>query len=196
MQSFVIRPMTWPVLRLFSRNPLMRLSDRVETAVVTLSVLFVFLAAAGAGVMGTVIHDGQAQRYREQAQTRHTVAASAVDDSRPTMSAETTPFTVHARWKANGVDHIALIGWNKTVKTGDALEIWVDDHGRVVAAPRPVGRAALDAVALAFIGWMIAILAAAEVVGAVRAHLRRIRDSQWDKDICSLADGGFTNRQQ
>ncbi len=36
MQSFVIRPMTWPVLRVFSRNPLIRASDPIETAVVTL----------------------------------------------------------------------------------------------------------------------------------------------------------------
>lgn len=196
MQSFVFRPMTWPVLRLFSRNPLIRLSDRVETAVITLAVLFVVVAAAGAGAMGTVIHDGQAQKYREQAQTRHTVAASAVDDSQPTVSPETTPFTVHARWTANGIEHIDLLGWNKAVKAGAALEIWVDDHGRAVAAPRPVGRAVIDAVAAALIGWMIAILAAAEAVGAVRAHLRRMRDDQWDREIRSLVDGGFTNRQQ
>lgn len=195
MQSFVIRPMTWPVLRLFSRNPLIRLSDRIETAVVALAVLFVVVAAGGAGVMGTVIHDKQAQKYREQAQTRHTVVAWAVDDSQPTVSPETTPFIVHARWKVNGVDHLELLGWNRAAKAGDALEIWVDNYGRAVTAPRPIGRAVVDAVAAAFIGWVIAILAAAEVVGALCAHLRRIRDDQWDRDIRSLVDGGFTNRQ-
>ena len=69
MQSFVIRPMTWPVLRLFSRNPLVRVSDRIETAVVTLAVLFVVIATACAGVAGTMIHDSQAQKYLEQQQT-------------------------------------------------------------------------------------------------------------------------------
>ena len=195
MQSFVIRPMTWPVLRLFSRNPLIRPSDRIETGVVTLAVLFVVVAAAGAGAMGTVIHDGQAQKYREQAHTRHVVVASAVDDSRPTVSPETTPFTVHASWKANGVDHTDLLGSSHPVKAGDDLKMWVDDHGRPAAAPRPVERAVVDAVAAALIGWMITILAAAEAVGAVRAHLKRMRDDQWDKDIRSLVDGGFTNRQ-
>jgi len=49
MQSFVIRPMTWPVLRLFSRNPLIRSCDRIETAVVTLAGLLIVIAAACAG---------------------------------------------------------------------------------------------------------------------------------------------------
>ncbi len=196
MQSFVIRPMTWPVLRLFSRNRLIRVSDRIETGVVTLAVLFVVVAAAGAGAMGTMIHDGQAQKYREQAQTRHTVVARAVDDSQPTVSPETATFAVHARWTANGVDHTDLLGWNRVVKAGDPLEIWVDDHGRLAAAPRPVARAVVDAVSAALIGWMVAILAAAEAVGAVRAHLRRTRDDQWDRDIRSLVDGGFTKRQK
>ena len=59
MQNFVIRPMTWPVLRLFSRSPLIRVSDRIEAAVVTLAVLFVVIATACAGVVGTMIHDCQ-----------------------------------------------------------------------------------------------------------------------------------------
>ena len=81
MQSFAIRPMTWPVLRLFSRNPLIRTSDRIETAVVTLAVLLVVIATACAGVVGTIIHDNQTQKYLQQAQTRHAVVATAVDDS-------------------------------------------------------------------------------------------------------------------
>ena len=56
MESFVIRPMTWPVLRLFSRNPLMRTSDRIEAAAAALAGLLIVIAAACAGVIGTMIH--------------------------------------------------------------------------------------------------------------------------------------------
>src|ERR1700738_2297944 len=98
MESFVIRPMTWPVLRLFSRNPLMRTSDRIEAAVVTLAGLLVVVAAACAGVIGAMIHDAEAQNYLEQAQTRHAVVAIAVDDSKPAVSSETTASRVYARW--------------------------------------------------------------------------------------------------
>jgi hypothetical protein len=49
MKSFAIGPTTWPVLRLFSRNPLMRTSDRVEAAVTALAVFLVLVATACAG---------------------------------------------------------------------------------------------------------------------------------------------------
>ena len=56
MESFVIRPTTWPVLRLFSRNPLIRTSDRIEAAAAALAGLLIVIAAACAGVIGTMIH--------------------------------------------------------------------------------------------------------------------------------------------
>jgi hypothetical protein len=97
MQSFAIRPMTWPVLRLFSRNPLMRASNRVEAAVVTLAALLVVIAGACAGVIGMMVHGAETQNYLAQARTRHAVVARAVDDSKPAGSVETTASTVHAR---------------------------------------------------------------------------------------------------
>jgi hypothetical protein len=88
MESFVIRPTTWPVLRLFSRNPLIRTSDRIEAAVATLAALLVVVAAACAGVIGTMIHDAETQKFLQQAQTRHAVVATAIDDSKPAASSE------------------------------------------------------------------------------------------------------------
>jgi len=49
--------MTCPVLRIFSRNPPVRTSDRIEAAVTTLAGLAVIIAAACAAVIGTMIHD-------------------------------------------------------------------------------------------------------------------------------------------
>jgi hypothetical protein len=82
MQSFVIRPMTWPVLRLFSRNPLIRSCDRIETAVVTLAVSLVVIAAACAGVIGTMIHDTETQNYLERLERDHVVRGFANDRPR------------------------------------------------------------------------------------------------------------------
>ena len=138
MESFVIRPMTWPVLRLFSRNPLIRTSDRIEAAVATLAGLLVVIAAACAGVIGTMIHDTETQNYLEQARTRHAVVATAVDDSKPAASPETTASTVHARWQVNGLAHADVLGWDYAVKAGDPLQIWVDGDGNRVDRPTPV----------------------------------------------------------
>jgi hypothetical protein len=198
MESFVIRPMTWPVLRLFSRNPLMRTSDRVETAVATLAVLLVVIAAACAGVIGTMIHDTETQNYLEQARTRHAIVAKALDDSKPAGSAETAASTVHARWQANGVNHTDVLGWDYAVKAGEPLQIWVDGDGNRVDAPTPIARADRDALTVAVVGWLIVAVAAAHVVAIVRAHVKRVRDAQWDREIRCLVDddGGHTNRSQ
>lgn len=198
MQNFVIRPMTWPVLRLFSRSPLIRVSDRIEAAVVTLAVLFVVIATACAGVAGTMIQDVQTQKYLEQQQTRHAIVARAFDDSEPAASPEAASYTVLSGWRFNGTNHTELIGWANFVKAGDSLNIWVDDRGNRVAPPRPVVRAAVDALSAAVVGWFIVILAIAHVVNAVRAHASRMRDAQWEQAIRELVDedGGRTNRPQ
>jgi hypothetical protein len=144
MENFLIRPMTWPVLRFFSRSPLMRTTDRVEAAVAPLAVLLVVIAAACAGVIGTMIHDTEAQNYREQARTRHVLVARAVDDSKPAGSAETTAFGVHVRWHVDGVDQTGVLATQYAVKAGGSLQIWVDDdkaHARVPVGERdPIPR--------------------------------------------------------
>jgi hypothetical protein len=198
MESFVIRPMTWPVLRIFSRNLLVRTSDRIEAAVTTLAGLLVVIAAACAGVIGTMIHDAETQNYLEQARMRHAVVATAVDDSKPVGSPETAAFTVHARWQANSVVHADALSWGYTVKAGDPLQIWVDGDGNRVDQPIPIARADVDALTAAVVGWSIVALAAALVVATVRAHMNRMRDAQWELEIRSLVedDGGRTNSSQ
>jgi hypothetical protein len=198
MESFVIRPTTWPVLRLFSRNPLIRASDRVEAAVAALAVLLVAIAAACAGVIGTIIHDAETQNYLEQARTRHVLMAEAVDDSTPAGSAESTASTVHARWQVNGINHADVIASQDAVKAGETLQIWVDDAGNLVDQPTPVTRADMDAWTAALMGWLIVTVAVAHVVAVVHAHVKRMQNAQWDREIRSLVedDGGRTNSSQ
>ena len=198
MESFVIRPTTWPFLRLFSRNPLMRTSDRVEAAVNALAVLLVLVATACVGVIGTMIRDTETQNYLEQARTRHVLVARAVDDSTPAGSADTTASTVHARWQVNGIDHADVIASQYAVKAGDSLRIWVDADGNLVDQPTPIARADRDAWLAALVVWLIVAVASAHVAALVRDHVKRMRDAQWEREIRSLVegDGGRTNSSQ
>jgi hypothetical protein len=198
VESFVIRPTTWPVLRFFSRSPLMRNTDRVEAAVAALAGLLVVIAAACAGVIGTMIHDAETQNYREQARTRHVMVVRAVADSKSADSADATAFAVHARWQVYGVDHTDILASRWAVKAGQPLQIWVDADGNRVDQPTPIVRAAMDALSVAVVGWLVVALAVAEVVAAVRAYLKRMRDAQWEREIRSLIDddGGRTNHSQ
>jgi hypothetical protein len=201
MESFVIRRRTWAVLRLFSHDPLVRTSDRIEAAVVTLAALVVVIAAACAGALGTMVHDARAQMYIEQAKTRHPVVAIAVEDSKKTITPEAAPGTtgsrVYARWQANGTDHAGVIRWDEDVKAGDRLQIWVDADGNRVNQPSPASRAITDAVSVAIVAWLSVVLAVTGVVNAVRAHTSATRDAQWEREIrCLLGGEGCANSPQ
>jgi hypothetical protein len=198
MESYVIRPMTWPVLRLFSRNPLVRTSDRIDVAVVTLAVLVIVIAAACAGVVGTMVYDARAQTYVEQAQTRHPATAIAVEDSKTPVMSETTGSTVYARWQANGSDHADVFGCDAGVKADDPLQVWVDGLGNRVDPPTSIACAGTDAVSVAVVAWLSVVLAVTGLVIAVRARTNRARDIQWERDIRCLVgdDGGRTNSSQ
>jgi hypothetical protein len=191
MQNFRIRPMTWPGSRIFGNNPLIRTGDRIESAVVALAIVLVIAAGVCAGAIGMVVRDSETQNYLAQARTRHAVVARAADDSNPAVSPKPTATTLHARWQFNGVDHADAIVWDHAVKAGELLRIWVDDSGSRVDPPTPIAAADMDAVAAAVAEWSIAAFAAGLVVFAVRAHVARMRDIQWDQEIrCLVEDGG------
>ena len=55
-------------------------------------------------------------------------------------------------WRFNGTNHTELIDGTNFVKAGDPQRIWVDDRGNRIAPPRPVARAAVDALSAAVVG--------------------------------------------
>ena len=181
MQSFV---------RIFSRNPLIRISDRIETAVAALAVLLVVIAGASAVVIGIMIHNTGIQNYLAQNRTRHLVVARAVDDSNPALSPNPTAATLHARWQFNGIDHADAVVWDHALKADEPLQIWVDDNGNRVDQPTPIAAADMNAVTVAIAEWLIVASAAALMAGVVGAHANRMRDAQWEQDIRGLVDDG------
>lgn len=177
----------------------MRRTDRIEAAIIPLAVFLVIVAAACAGVLGTLAHDIESRRYLEEAKTRHTITATAVEDS-STSATFPGPGTskVVVRWRVNGVDHTKLIDWDRPVKSGAPLEIWVDTGGSQVDAPTPPALAGANAVLAGAVAWWILFLIAVLSLGAVRSHLARMRDAQWEREIrCFIDDwDGRTKRSQ
>ncbi|OBI40254.1 hypothetical protein A5707_10050 [Mycobacterium kyorinense] len=198
MENFVLRPTAWPPLRMFSRNPVVRRSDRIEAIAIVLAVLVLLVGAACAGALGTVVHDARTQQYADQAHTRHAVVAIAIEDADTTIAPREIPYTVSARWHLNDTDHAAEITWDSFVKAGDPLAIWVDDDGNRTTAPSPISRAATDAMVIAIVTWLSLALAAASALDTVRTRINYTRDAQWERDIWYLVedDGGRTNWAQ
>jgi len=188
----------WWLLRACRRHPLVRGTDRLELLIIALGILVVLISAACAGALGTAVHDARSRVYGAQAQTRHTVTATATKDSTLVLRVDDSTATrVNARWQVNGAEHTGTLNWDHAVKTGDPLTIWVDRNGHRVDAPAPTSQAGADAVGVAYAAWQTVVLAVAGLVCWSRSRLDRRRDSAWERDIRCLIDdgGGRTNRK-
>jgi hypothetical protein len=188
----------WRMLRACGRNPLVRGIDRVELLIVALGTLVALVSVAYAGALGTAVHDARSRVYIAQAQTRHTLTATATKDSAVVPRADDSTATrVTARWQVDGTEHVGTFNWDHAVKFGDPLTIWVDRNGDRVDPPTPTSQAAEDAVGVAFVAWQTVVLATACLVWLGRSYLDRRRDSAWERDIRCLIDGsgGRTNRK-
>ena len=190
MNTFTVRLPRWPVLlRLAGRDPLVRTTDRIEALVVVLAVVVSLLAIPIAAAVGTAVYDSRRQAYAEQADTRHTVTATVLDVP-ATQIVRTGTTTVSARWTAAGAEHTGAVKAQSTTKTGDPIEIWVDNTGAQVPAPTPTSRAAVEAVTGALVIWISVAAIAATVFTATRAISDRIRFTGWQHDLDSLVGNG------
>jgi hypothetical protein len=188
MQSVEYVPGWW-VLRACGRNPLVRDCDRLELLIISLGILFVLVAAACFGALGTAVHEARSSVYTAQAQTRQTVIAKAIEDSTIAFGADEYPTTrVNARWEADGTERTGSFTVDRAVKNGDSLRIWVDRNGNRVDAPTPTSQAGVDAVGIAYMAWQTVALAAAGLIWWGRSRLERQRDAAWEREIRSLVD--------
>lgn len=177
------------VVRLIGRHPLVRRSDRAEARSVLLAVVLALLAIPVAAAVGTSVHDARAKFYAEQAASRHTVTATAMEDTTTVVRPDAVSFDVRARWNAAGANHIDTISWPKRAKAGDQEAIWVDAHGRQADDPAAPGRAGLDAIGAAVSLWLVVVAALVTFTYALRSRLDRARFAAWDRVLQSPADG-------
>ena len=146
MDTFTVRLPRWPILlRLLGRDPLVRTTDRIEALVLVLTVVVSLPAAPVAAAVGTEVHDSRHHIYAEQAHTRHAVAATVTDVPASQQVLRTSMITVPPRWSAAGAERTGTVKAPSPAKTGDSIEIWVDNEGAQVPAPTPTTRAAVEA---------------------------------------------------
>ena len=190
MDTFTVRLPRWPVLlRLAGRDPLVRTTDRIEALVLVLAVVVSLLAAPITAAVGTAVYDSSRQAYAEQSHTRYTVAAT-VTDVPATQIVRTGTTTVSARWTAVGAEHTGAVKAPSTAKSGDPVEIWVDNTGEQVPAPTPTSRAAVEAATGALVIWICVAAIAATLFTVTRAVCDRIRFTGWQHDLDSLVGNG------
>jgi hypothetical protein len=81
MHTFALRRRSCWVARALGRNPLLRPTDRVEACVILVAILLALVAAPVCAAAGVAVYGSRARLYAEQAQTRHTVAATVIEEN-------------------------------------------------------------------------------------------------------------------
>lgn len=77
METFSLDPPRWRVGLLFSRNPLLRRSDRLEVIGIVFAVAISLLALPVVAAKGTDVYQAHRMFYAERARSRHLKPISA-----------------------------------------------------------------------------------------------------------------------
>lgn len=188
MNTFTLGMPRWPfLLRLWGRHPLVRPTDRIEAFAVVLTVVVMLVTAPIAAAIGTTVYDARRTMYAEQADTRQVVTATVIDDDAAQAVLRTNTALMPARWSVAGVEHTGAVDVASTAKTGDVVEIWVDDRGERTSAPTPVGLAAVEAVTGALVLWLVVGGIQGGLLMAIRALCDRVRSAAWQRELDHLA---------
>jgi hypothetical protein len=191
MDTFDVRLPRWPVLlQLFGRDPLVRNTDRAEALVLVLVIVISLLTIPIAAAIGTAVHDSNRRAYAEQALNRQAVTATVIDVPAARHESPTGAIDVAARWTVGGAHHTGVVTAQSTVKSGDAIAIWIAGNGDQVPAPTPTTRAAVEATLSGFAIWMSAVATAATLYTLARAACDRIRSSGWEQDLNNMLGYG------
>ncbi len=177
-------------------NPLIRASDRLEALAVLSVLATAIFALPAAAHAGTMLYDAGVRTADEQAHSRHSIEAVAVEDSAAVPAEFDDPSYVRAQWGEGTQLRTERVITPTTVRAGQPLEIWLDDAGKVVAAPQTAADAELNAVVAAGTVWVALIACSALVAFVIRAGLDRSRDRAWEQELHLLAhnDDGWANR--
>lgn len=186
METFTVPLPRRLFAQLFSRNPLIRATDRVEALILVLVVAVSLIAVPISAAVGTAVHDSRSRHYAEQVQTRRPVTATVIGESHPRRNLESPTVTVPARWFAAGAERTGDVTAPLTAKVGDDVEIWVDDEGRPVA--RPVNTARDEALAFAVATWWAVSVLAVAMFARAHITLDRLRYDRWQQSFDRLVE--------
>ena len=169
--------------RAFSRNPLVRRSDRIESLVYVFAVLLAVVALPIAGTIGTVVHEQRTHLSVEEAQTKHQVVAVATDEGQVVVQEKGIAFNAEATWDDAGEIHRGIVAWPDRAKVGDRQNIWANAQGEEVGPPYSASQAASEAISIALAVWIGVAGALAAVAYLFRRRLDHWRYAQWEREI-------------
>ncbi|MDV6286655.1 hypothetical protein [Rhodococcus jostii] len=179
-------PIRWWRLRPWSRNHLMRPSDRYEAVIVMLAAILVLLLIPFAAAFGTATHARLQHQTQALRTSVHQVPAVLLEDSYPapdtpddSLRPTGTQDTARARWSTPHGDRTAAVPTDSPAKAGQTVTISVDADGNLTGPLPSTQENTVVAVTAAFGIWALA--AGAVVLPTVLAHalFNRNRMRRW-----------------
>lgn len=190
MQTFTVDPRRWWIGRLFTRNPLLRRSDRIEVLVVLAALVVSLAGIAVAGAVGAEIHDAERRGDVTRSQALHPRSATVLDvevGAATNFDGAETPM-VRARWAIDNGWRTESFPWGAEVKPGDRIDIWVTDGGNRIDPPTPL-RPVVDALTVAASITLLVLILSISLPALLHRRFQQARAAQWDREIGTLADG-------
>lgn len=179
----------WWRLVPWSRNPLMRATDRFDAVVAAVLIAFILMMVPFAAAFGTVTNTGLNERSQAELQTRYAQSAVLIDDPRHVVvpdAASRFPETqdrATAQWTApDGALRSTVVETRSGTHRGDTVTVWVDMSGNVVDEPRLGVENAVIAVSAALSVWAAAAVCSVLLYLGVRWVNGRSRMRQWDRE--------------
>jgi hypothetical protein len=187
--AFTFRLPQWRAVQwLFGRNPLVRISDRVQASVLFVVVLVWLLAFPIVATVGVAVYDSRRVVYAEEVASRHPVTATVTESPSPPTDLSTR--TVEAKWVIGGTTHTGQVETRSPAQIGETMEIWVDENGVQVDEPTSTTTAAAEAVTVAALMWIGVAAAATTVYVGTRIVCDRRRDTRWQHDLDNHVTAG------
>jgi hypothetical protein len=192
MQTFTLTMGRW--LRcLVARNPLVRVSDRMEAAAIFVLLIAAVVVVPVAGAVGTAVYDSRVDAFAAERLTVHEVETTATHDTVTTLgyrSSNSTP----RQWQFARRTHTGMVSTPENMAVGEQTSIWVDASGGHTERVPSGTDAAIEAVMAAFGLWAAVAAAGTAAWALLRLRLNRMRYAGWDRELDDLADnGGWTN---
>lgn len=190
------RRLRW-LLRALGRNPLVRVSDRLEALAVLGVLTLAIVVAPFAAQVGDLTFEASMRTVNEQARDRHAVQAVVVVDSTGMPADFENSALVSAQWHEGSHVRTEQVVGPASIEAGAPLTIWLNDEGNVVAAPLTAFDAKVNSVGLAWTVWITAVAGGALAAFLLRRVLDRSRARSWERELQLMAhnDDGWANRR-
>ncbi|MEV0067953.1 MULTISPECIES: hypothetical protein [unclassified Amycolatopsis] len=165
-----------------------RTSDRVQAALVLVTILVALAAIPFSAAAGSAVYAAQKeQSARELAENRPATATLLADGPPVSIGGRSgevgSPMPTDAMWFGrDGARHLGQVNANAGTHRGDVVPIWVNSSGTVVAPPTSSAGAVVNSAAAAVGLYFVTCLALAVAYGISVIALNRYRARKWQQE--------------